>query len=377
MTLFFELIRVAIGTQKCLSHTPSEAEWQDIYDTFVKQAMIGVCVKGMQRLSEEQRPPRIQYLEWIVTVAVIQQRNKQINETCVKIQEILRKKGIGSCVLKGQGIGRYYDDMAEFRQSGDIDIWMWPINEDGTLKASLSRSQRRKQILAFARRINPQCKPVYHNVAVNYGEDIEVEMHFTPSWLFSPIHNARMQRWMEAQAPQIFHNEVRLSTGQVIKAATLDFNRIHVLLHIYRHLFGEGIGLRQVLDYFFVLRASADYDKVATMQLLRSLGAERFTKALMWILKTCFGLQEKYLLCEEDEKEGRFLLDEIMMAGNFGHYDERIDRERNNGFVGTFWKRIKRNMTFITHYPSEVLWCPLWKVWHQLWLTGLRKQQHK
>ncbi len=373
MTLFFELIRVAIGTQQRLSHTPSEAEWQEIFDTFVKQAMMGICVKGMQCLSEEQRPPRKRYLQWIVTAAMIQHHNKQINESCTKLQKVFRKNGFGSCLIKGQGIGTYYGDMSELRQLGDIDMWMWPINEDGTLRYSLSRSQRRKLVLSLARKINPWCKPMYHNVAVNYAKNIAVEMHFTPSWLFSPIHNARLQRWMESQAPRLFDNNVTLSTGHVIKATTLDFNRIHVLLHIYRHLFGEGIGLRQVLDYFFVLRASTDYDKSATMQLLRSFGAERFTKALMWILKTYFGLEEMYLLCEPNPEEGAFLLSEIMQAGDFGRYDVRIDRKRNNGFVGTFWKRVKRNMTFINHYPSEVLWCPLWKVWHQLWLIRLRK----
>lgn len=373
MTLFFELIRVAIGTQKCLSHTPSEAEWQDIYDTFVKQTMIGICVKGMQHLPESQRPPEMQYLEWIVTAAIIQQRNKLINESCAKIETKLKRKGFGSCILKGQGIGKYYGEMSEFRQSGDIDIWMWPTDEDGTLNKKLSRWERRKKILSLAHRLNPNCKPVYHNVAVEYGEDIQVEMHFTPSWLFSPFHNARLQHWVEAQATSQFKNQIELSAGKKTTVATLEFNRIHVLLHIYRHLFGEGIGLRQILDYFFVLRASADYDKEATMNTLQSFGATRFTRALMWILKTQFGLEDKYLLCDTDEREGQFLLSELMLAGNFGHYDTRIERNKHNGFIGTFWKRIRRNMTFITHYPSEVLWCPLWKVWHQLWLIRFRK----
>lgn len=371
MNVFLELIRVAIGVQKNLSHTPTEQEWQAVNDEIIKQALLGVCTYGMKLLPEEQRPPVHLYKKWVLLSAVIQQKNKQLNDLCLKIERKLADIQFSACVLKGQGVGIYYGNLAEFRMSGDIDVWLWPQKEDGVIDATVGRSERRRRILSFVWSKNRDCKPVYHNVAVKVKNKVVVEFHFTPSWFFSPIHNARLQHWMESKALEQFANTATLTTGERICATTLDFNRIHILLHIYRHLFGEGIGLRQVLDYYFVLRATDQYDKAEYMRIVRSLGVGRFASAMMWILKTQFGLEDRFLLCETNETEGKFLFSEMIAAGSFGHFDERIDRRRYNGFVGTFFKRVRRNLRFIRHYPSEVLWCPFWKVWHQLWLRTI------
>lgn len=371
MNVFIELIRVAIGVQKKMSHIPTEEEWQSVDDDICKQALLGICTYGMKLLPEEQLPPEDFYWNWLATTAEIQLRNQKLNSLCLKIENELASKGFSTCVLKGQGVGLYYGNLAEFRQSGDIDVWLWSQKERGVIDASVGRSERRSRILSFVRSIKKNCKPVYHNVAVRVNSNVDVEIHFTPSWFFSPIHNARLQSWMESKAQEQFANTETLTTGESICAATLDFNRIHILLHIYRHLFGEGIGLRQVLDYYFVLRATDQYDKSECMRIVRSFGAGRFASALMWILKTHFGLEDRFLLCETNEAEGRFLFSEIMAAGSFGHYDERIDRSRYNGFVGVFFRRMRRNLRFISRYPSEVLWCPFWKVWHQLWLRTI------
>jgi shikimate 5-dehydrogenase len=97
------------------------------------------------------------------------------------------------------------------------------------------------------------------------------------------------------------------------------------------------------------------------------LGTGGAAKAVMYVLKTVFGMQDRFLLMEPDEKEGRFLLNEIMQAGNFGHYDTRIKRIANESSVHVFYRRVKRNFRFLRSYPSEVLWTPLFKIWHFCW----------
>lgn len=61
--LFFELIRVTIGNQVCLSHTPSADEWCDLYAMAKKQSLVGVCFAGVQKLvTQQQAPPEMLYL---------------------------------------------------------------------------------------------------------------------------------------------------------------------------------------------------------------------------------------------------------------------------------------------------------------------------
>ena len=64
---------------------------------------------------------------------------------------------------------------------------------------------------------------------------------------------------------------------------------------------------------------------------------------------------------------GRFLLDEIMHAGNFGQYDPRIREAHSGGIVKLYMKNVKRIFGMVRYYPSEVLWAPLWKIWHYVW----------
>lgn len=372
MTLFFELLRVAIGMQSQLSHTPSLDEWENVTATFSQQALVGMCAKGMQRLPDSQRLPMQLYSSCLAGAYKIQQYNELATASCHELQSYLQKKGFASCILKGQGLGLYYGEMAELRQPGDIDVWMWPTGEDGNLRP-LSRWQRRKEIYEFVRQFSTVGKPVYHNVAVRYRNNVPVEMHFTPSWFFSPIKNLRFQRWVEEQAPAQFQNEAELLPGKSIHAASLDFNRVFILIHIYRHLFGDGISMKQLLDYFFVLRASSSYDKEETRKLLRSFGMEHFARAVTWILKEKMGLEDEFLFCEPDAAEGAFLFAELMQIGGLGQDGHTVNRDKPTGYVGTFFKRVGRNFRFITHYTDEVLWCPFWKIWHQLWLTKFRK----
>ena len=74
-----------------------------------------------------------------------------------------------------------------------------------------------------------------------------------------------------------------------------------------------------------------------------------------------FGLEKEYMLCAPDAKEGQFFLDEIMHTGNFGQGDRRY-----KGY-GKMRRMAKHGMHLLIHYPSEVLWTPVWLVYHKVW----------
>ena len=74
-----------------------------------------------------------------------------------------------------------------------------------------------------------------------------------------------------------------------------------------------------------------------------------------------------WMLCAPDEKRGRFLLNEIMLAGNFGKYDARNVIGANEGYLRRFVRRQKRFLRFLTQYPSEVIWGPYFSVKQRLW----------
>ena len=149
-------------------------------------------------------------------------------------------------------------------------------------------------------------------------------------------------------------NVVTLPDGYgEITVPTMSFNVIYILSHLYRHIFTEGIGLRQLLDYYFVLVKSEERrvkNLTALQRELKYLGLWKFAGAVMYVLH-----------------EGRFLLAEIMQGGNFGQYDTRLGSKENEGKLHRYLRMSLRNLRFVKHYPTEALSEPLFRTWFALW----------
>ncbi len=348
--LFFELIQVAIGRCNNLSKKPSEKEWKAIFDLADKHAAAGVAFAALEELvKQDQKPPTEILLEWIGLSEQIKNRNLIVNKRCKDLKKLFIDNGFMCCVLKGQGVALYYNNPG-LRQSGDIDVW---VKGD------------REKILNFAR------KNGYHighidikHSDIDFFEDVPVEVHFIPSWMFSPFKNKRLQRFFAEQVDNQFRNK-DVEAG--FTHTTIEFDLVYSLVHIYRHVFEEGIGLRQLLDYYHILIHSDKPQREDALRVLKSLGMSSFVGGVMYVLQKCFLLDTDLMLCEVNERHGEFLLSEILIAGNFGHYDTRYgfhgkEERFRNGIV-----TLKRNFRYLFYYPSEVCWSPIWKIWHWCW----------
>lgn len=360
--LFFALIRVAIGAQVSLSHIPKPKEWQMLYDMTKKQSLVGICFAGVQKtLSDSplkgEDPsvigmPEMLYLMWMGMAAKIQQRNEFMNVKTKEALTFFREKGCPSQVLKGQGIASLYGNLSGLRQSGDIDVW--------TAGGREKIYQLSRDVLGKITGAN------YHHIHFPMWEDPEIELHIYPSFLSSPYRNWQLHKFCKLYEPKDDEQDFP-STA---------FNLVFIMLHCYRHLCGHGVGMRQVMDYYFVLQQakqrgseSSRGSRVETMKWVKRLGMGRFAPALMWVMKEVFGLEDEYLLCEPDEKEGRFLLNEIMNTGNMGHGETRFQWGQKSA-LGRFVAAQKRNLHLMTHYPHEVLWSPVFNIWRFFWLKA-------
>ena len=84
-------------------------------------------------------------------------------------------------------------------------------------------------------------------------------MHYRPSFLLCFWHNRKLQKYYERVKEELFSHRVMLGEQGEIAIPTVEFNLIFQLTHIFSHLMNEGIGLRQLLDYYFVI---CDFYKV-------------------------------------------------------------------------------------------------------------------
>jgi len=279
--LFFELIQVALGHREILSRDPSDAEWNKLFLLCQIQAIVGVAFEALDGLSKHGQKPPIQIIyKWIALSEQLKQQNMLVNKNVVELFQMLKKDGLDSCILKGQGNNLLYPNPYS-RTPGDIDVWSKPIDGGRGLKADI------REVIGYVKKKSPESYAVYHHIVAGDYNGTEVEVHYRPSHMYNPIHNKRLQQWFELQSMQQFCHEVDLPDGVgIICVPTSEFNIVFQLSHIYNHLLHEGIGLRQVIDYYYVLLSIGSSQwaiENCTATLLR-LGLLKIAGAMMWIL---------------------------------------------------------------------------------------------
>lgn len=347
---FFGLIRYAIGEQPEAPLISFE-EWPSVYEAAVEQSLLGVLYDGLQRLSGRVQLPEKILFEWFLLNEQIAEANRQADESVGKLTTHFVKEGFGCSLLKGQGNALLYPRPSA-RMSGDIDVW-------------LTGSPR--SLIAMARKAMTEVRPMYHHVEFVPINGISVEIHYRPSFMYNPIHNRRLQRWFREMAAEQYSHVVTLpGNAGSMSVPTAGFNRIFQMVHISNHVTHEGIGLRQLMDYYYLLKQGVtDDERRHDEVLLRRFGLYPMAQAVMFVLSKCFGMKPQQLLVPPDEWRGDFLLKEILLAGNFGHYDQRL--ENNHTRLSKNVQRLRRDLRFLRYFPSECLWEPVFRWYHFFW----------
>lgn len=349
--MFFELLQISLGNKDQFENFPSDEEWKALFDMARKQSLASLLFIGVEKVLSQPNvtePPV--FYPWFGILRKTCTLNRLQNERAKTLASFFEDKGgFRSCILKGQGTALYYEK-PECRQCGDIDIWV-----EGD----------RDRVLGFIKSQQLHIGQVdMKHSDVGFFKDIPVEVHFLPSWMYCPFTNTKLQRFFKAKADSQFAN---IDKELGFAHTTLEFDLVFSMVHIYRHIFSEGIGLRQLVDYYFILLHSSEAMRNEAFEVLYSLKMKSFVGGIMWILTTCFGMSNRFLLCEVNERHGSFLLSEIMSAGSFGHYDARIKPIDHQKRFKRGMSQLDRNLRFLSYYPSEVLWSPVWKLCHWYW----------
>ena len=440
--IFFDFLRFCIGSAKEIPGSLKEADWKELYAIAKKQALLGVLFHGIRQLPKQLAPEQKLLMQWMVMAEQIRKQNIRLFQDSVKVCQNFENEGFANCILKGQGNALLYPD-PYMRTPGDIDIYLLG---------------GRRKIMKYVDQVCPNQVMRYHHVDFPVMKTA-IEVHFTPSYMFCPIHNRRMQKWFEEVMGEQCNHRVSLPDGYgEIHVPQVSFNVIYILSHLYRHIFTEGIGLRQLLDYYYVvcdfckvyqissnhlsnfsnhpvplskegttfspspsfsesgdvtaLRCSeplrskdggpskvspncAGWDRLdgsgdttsacsldagsssfsacssvaldVVQRELKHLGLWKFAQAVMFVMKEVFGLSEDRMIAPMDEKEGRFLLDEIMRGGNFGQFDDRMGSKVGESKIHRYFRMNLRNLRFVKHYPAEALSEPLFRTWFAVW----------
>ena len=436
--IFFDFLRFCIGSAKEIPDSLKEADWQKLYAIAKKQCLVGVLFDGIKKLPAEHVGMKKELLlQWMAESQMLENANVRLNDAAIQVSEWFRKKGFRTCILKGQGNALMYPNPYT-RTPGDIDIWV----EGGD-----------KRVISFVRSISPHSKACYHHIEFPSYKGVEVEVHYRPSFLLCFWHDRKLQKYYERVKEEQFSHRVMLGEQGEIAIPTAEFNVIFQLTHIFTHLMNEGIGLRQLVDYYYVLcdfykvyqnsskitpslftlkegstshpdpltlrgeggnrptrcseplrskdggpskvspdcagwdRLSIEGDNSAgsttavtssastaldvVQEELKELGLWKFAEGIMYIMQEVFGMPASRLIVPPNEKYGRFVLNEVLEAGNFGRHDARNRFGRSK--FGHNLQRVYRDIRLVRYFPAEALCEPLFRIWHFFWRMKNKK----
>ena len=358
----FAFLKYCLGNKVDINHVVVDINWQQLYTFASKQSLLGFCFDCIERLgkeySEELKKNPIErdlLITWMGAAQQIRRQNMKVNVVASKLYSMLRENGLRCCILKGQGNALMYPN-AYSRNPGDIDVWV---------------NASREQITEYAKKHFEIGEDIrYHHLETSL-DGVPVELHFFPGIMNNPVYNARLQKWFKRNADLQCSNVDSLPDGiGEIAIPTAAFNVIYQLTHLYHHFFDEGIGMRQIIDYYFVLVKSEERrvkNLTVLQRELKYLGLWKFARAVMYVLHKALGLSEEKMIAPMDEKRGKLLLAEILNGGNFGKHFTKYGHFTQQGMAKKYFLKIWRNMHFVRYYPAEALSEPIFRTWHFFW----------
>lgn len=318
--------------------------WYKFYSFCESQAILGIGLQCIDKLKKNLgislKISQDLLLEWIGITEQIKAQNQILNKRTKELTEYLANKGKRSCILKGQGNALMYSKPL-LRTPGDIDVWL-----EGS----------KKEIVEFVHKDYPKINVEYHHMQYPVFDDVEVEVHYYPSFCYNKWHNHRLLQYFKKESEIQFDN----STGLGFNAPTVPFNLVFQLSHMMRHFFTQGIGLRHAVDYYYLLKQDiTEKEMQEVIYIMKRCGMYKFFQAIIWIVKEILGLNQNIKAVGPHAQAGKLILREMLRGGNFGHQYNNIG---NTAFT-TYARQMSYNMQYIVEFPSEPLSRPFALAW--------------
>lgn len=357
---YFDFLKFCLNDKAAIPHSIQNLDWEGLHQFGKEQTILGILYHGIEKLSESPyKPDTAIVMKFYVFHQQVMKANKQVYEDAARITKTFKKKyGINTCVMKGQANALMYPDPF-MRTPGDIDLWVDAAADE---------------IIKIARRLDAKSEIGYHHIQVRYSKT-PVELHFFPSFMGNLFYEYRMRKYFNLHKKEQFQNKKQLPEKiGIINTLTPDFDRIFQMSHLMHHFFFEGIGLRQMIDYYYLLKQGTTTDeKAETIANLKRFNMFKFASAVMYIMKEDLGLEDKYLLMEPNKKIGKLLEKEIILSGNFGFHDKRFSFSGKSVYE-QYFVEIYRNLHFAFEFPAETIWGrPLSRWWHMIYKAKLRR----
>lgn len=312
--------------------------WKEIFQMAQKQTVLGFVTDGLSALPPALQPDRSMQIKAHALLVRTAQHHHLLNDVIKELSSRLRKEGIPSVLLKGQGLARNYPDPFK-RTCGDIDLYVGNTNYRKTCK-----------LLKQWGMLEGEYEESIQHLHFHYRE-VPIEIHRIAGVLYGLQRNRRFRKWSDTLLQSEDCRQADFE-GETVYLPPVRFDAMFIFYHMHRHLITGGVGLRQLCDCVMYLHTFRDeIDREQLHADLQRMGLMRVWKIFGCIAVHQLGLPQEEFPFYSDSAETKalseFLLEEVILRnGNFGHYNPER-RTRPQGYLAGKWFSLKNTLRYL------------------------------
>ena len=305
------------GKVPCGKDVPwSEVDWETVLGIAQEQKLAGLvasafdgCEGGGLGYELQDVLDRQQSKAFAKKVYSIEQFNLKMNRFIGDVVRKLESEGLHPVLLKGQGMAQTYRNSLR-RNCGDVDLLL-PGDE----------YEAAKEIVV------PKASKVWDEIIKErhialFVSGFLLELHGSLQVFISRRQDAMLEGMMERMFSdgdfRVWDND-----GTAVNLPSANVDAVYVFCHILQHLFGEGVGLRQVCDLCRLLYFYRDeIDRDLLISRIRGMGFETEWKAFAALMADWLGMPVEcipmYDAGGKYSRKARRILSYILSTGNMG-----------------------------------------------------------
>lgn len=240
---FINLVCMGIGHNS--GPIPPGTDWKDIEVLSFRQGLSAIVLDGIERMSDQARPPKELLLQWIGnTLQSYECRYELYQRTIAELAAWHNSNGYKMMVLKGYACSLNWPK-PEHRPCGDIDIWQF--------------GKQKEADTALAKDKGIKIDNSHQHHTVFFWRDFMVENHYD----FINVYHHKSSAEVEKVLKQLGKNDSHFVElyGEKVYLPSPNLHALFLLRHAMSEFASSCINVRQVLDWaFFVEKNGTDVD---------------------------------------------------------------------------------------------------------------------
>lgn len=336
-----QFVRLGIG--RSAGRITDEIVWNDIQALADQLGLSALVLDGVERLPEDQRPPKVDLLQWIGEILQAESQYAEQQKVATEMASLFCKNHIRTYVLKGLVIAECYPK-PEHRLSVDLDCYLLP-NEGDFDAWSLGNDLIKNQGYEVAYD--------YYKNSTFYLSELIVENHK----YMVPFRGNRTLKNLEIFLQGLMRNDNgnNIVDGTSLYRPPIMVSAIFLVEHAYSHFLHQGLTWQMVLDWMMFRERHkkeimwADFDA-----LIDEFGFRRFYDSYLRLGRYLLGEMAEDDLTKADKRMLADIWALLDLHDNIAGIKGKI------ALAGNYWRARWKFKCFSNISWFHALWIQVW-----------------